>query len=365
MCQRVLIHAMDAGPVADMTGRGEAALAEVIIVAPGGGMVGDVRWREADRLAPSVPHTIRQPSSRHPDIAMLESHARYDYSPITERPDYVWPGGRRLAVYIAVNIEAFRYGRGKGAAIAPPDQATSHSIYSWRDYGNRVGIWRLLALFDTLDLPIEAQMNTAIYVHCPQIPRALRRRGDEILGHGVTNSDVQGDLSEDDERRLIEEVTATIEREEGARPSGWMSPWLSNSEVTADLLAEAGYRYFMDWTCDDQPVWMRTRHGRILSMPYPIECNDTRSIVWYRHTSGEFADMIVDAFDEMLEQSEDQPLVCPISLHPFVVGRPYRIRRLRRALEHIASRRDRVWITRPRDICAYVESLPGGIVPGS
>ena len=120
MCQRVLIHAMDAGPVADMTGRGEAALAEVIIVAPGGGMVGDVRWREADRLAPSVPHTIRQPSSRHPDTAMLESHARYDYSPITERPDYVWPGGRRLAVYIAVNIEAFRYGRGKGAAIAPP-----------------------------------------------------------------------------------------------------------------------------------------------------------------------------------------------------------------------------------------------------
>ena len=110
---------------------------------------------------------------------------------------------------------------------------------------------------------------------------------------------------------------------------------------------------------------MRTRHGRILSMPYPIECNDTRGIVWYRHTSEEFADMIVDAFDEMLEQSEDQPLVCPISLHPFVVGRPYRIRRLRRALAHIAAHRDRVWFTRPRDICAHVESLPDGIVCGS
>lgn len=295
----------------------------------------------------------------------LESHGRYAYRSILDRPDYSWPGGKRLAVYVALNIEAFRFGRGKGAAIAPPDQAQSHSIYSWRDYGNRVGIWRLLELFDDLGIPAEAQMNTAIYDLCPDIPEALRRRGDEILGHGVTNSDEQGGLDEDAERAFIEDVTRTIERREGAPPAGWMSPWLSNSAVTADLLQEAGYRYFMDWTCDDQPVWMRTRHGRILSMPYPIECNDTRGIVWYRHTSEEFADMIVDAFDEMLEQSEHQPLVCPISLHPFVVGRPYRIRRLRRALEHVAAHRHRVWIARPRDLCAHVESLPAGVVCGS
>src|SRR5262249_12693899 len=94
---------------------------------------------------------------------MLHTHGRYGYSNITRRPDYSWPGGRRLAVYVAVNIEQFRYGDGKGAAIAPPDQANSHSIFSWRDYGNRVGIWRLFDLFDALALPIEAQMNTAIY----------------------------------------------------------------------------------------------------------------------------------------------------------------------------------------------------------
>ncbi len=143
-----------------------------------------------------------------------------------------------------------------------------------------------------------------------------------------------------------------------------MSPWLSNSATTLDLLKEAGYRYVMDWTMDDQPVWMRTRSGPILSLPYPIEVNDTRGIVWYHHTSAEFADMIVDQFDEMLAQSERQPLVCPISLHPFVMGRPYRIRRLRRALEHIARHRDRVWLTRPRDICAHVEALPDGVVAG-
>ena len=296
---------------------------------------------------------------------MLPTHSRYAYSNITTRPDYSWPTGKRLAVYVALNIEQFSYGAGKGVAIAPPDQANSHSIFSWRDYGNRVGVWRLFELFDTLNMPVEAQMNIAVYEHCPDIPAKLRQRGDEILGHGITNSEEQGHLSEDAEATLIRTVTETITRHEGQRPIGWMSPWLSNSEVTMDLLQEAGYGYVMDWTSDDQPIWLTTRQGRLLSMPYPIECNDTRGIVWYGYTSGEFADMLVDNFDEMLEQSAHQPLVCPISLHPFVVGRPYRIRQLRRAFEHILRHRDRIWLTRPREIYAYIASLSAGMVPGS
>ncbi len=296
---------------------------------------------------------------------MVQTHGRYDYSPIVGRGDYDWPEGKRLAVYIAINIEQFSYGEGKGAAIAPPDQATSHSIYSWRDYGNRVGIWRFLELMDELELPLEAQMNTEIYTHCPEIPEALRARGVEIVGHGSTNSDEQGELDEAAERALIARTTETIARHEGTPPAGWMSPWLSNSEVTLDLLKEAGYRYVMDWTMDDQPIWMQTRAGPILSLPYPIEVNDTRGIVWYRYTSSDLADLIIDNFDEMLAQSEGQPLVCPISLHPFVIGRPYRIRQLRRALAHVAAHRERIWLTQPREICAHIESLPPGLVPGS
>lgn len=294
---------------------------------------------------------------------MVRTPGRYRYSNITTRPVYDWPNGTRLAVYVALNVEQFSYGEGPGAAIAPPDQAQSHSIYSWRDYGNRVGFWRLLELFDDLEIPIAAQMNTAIYEHCPDIPAALRRRGHEIVGHGITNTDMQGGLAEDAEAAMIKNVTETIERHEGRRPAGWMSPWLSCSERTPDLLQEAGYRYVMDWTCDDQPIWLTTRAGRILAMPYPIECNDTRAVVWFRYTSAAFADMIVDGFDEMLEQSEGQPLVCPISLHPFVVGRPYRLRQLRRALRHIASHRDRIWLTRPLDICAHIEQLPAKAAP--
>ena len=298
---------------------------------------------------------------------MLKTHGRYDYSSLPNRAQYEWPNGTKLAVYVAMNIEAFSYGEGKGATIAPPEQAMSHSIYSWRDYGNRIGFWRLMDMFDDLQIPVQHQLNTAIYDECPDIPERIRSRNDEFLGHGYTNSEEQGGLSEQKEKDLITECTATITKHEGKAPTGWMSPWLSNSETTMDLLQEAGYRYVMDWTMDDQPIWIKTRGGKILSMPYPVEANDNRGIVWYRYTSSEFTDMLIDNFDEMLEQTQrdGHPLVCPISLHPFVVGRPYRIRQLRRALEHILKYKDRIWLTRPGDICQHIENLPEGTVPTS
>ena len=298
---------------------------------------------------------------------MLKTHGRYNYSSLPNRAQYEWPNGTKLAVYVAMNIEAFSYGEGKGAAIAPPEQAMSHSIYSWRDYGNRIGFWRLMDMFDDLQIPVQHQINTAIYDECPDIPERIRSRNDEFLGHGYTNSEEQGGLSEQEEKNLIAECTATITKHEGKAPTGWMSPWLSNSETTMDLLQEAGYRYVMDWTMDDQPIWIKTRGGKILSMPYPVEANDNRGIVWYRYTSSEFTDMLIDNFDEMLEQTQrdGHPLVCPISLHPFVVGRPYRIRQLRRALEHILKYKDRIWLTRPGDICQHIETLPEGTVPTS
>lgn len=297
---------------------------------------------------------------------MLERHARYAHSDIALRKDYSWPDGKRLAAYVALNCEVFAYGRGKGSAIAPPDQANAHSVYAWRDYGNRVGFWRLLELFDELALPIEAQLNADLYEMCPEIPEALRARGHELLGHGMTNSDEQGRLPEPEERALIARVTAAIARAQGRPPTGWMSPWLSNSPTTLDLLKEAGYRYVMDWgMADDQPFWLKTRAGRLLSMPYPIELNDNRAIVWLHATAAEFADMMIAEFDEMLEESRRRPLVWRVSLHPFIVGQPHRLRELRRALKHVVRRRDEIWLTRPGDICRYVEELPPGVVPGS
>jgi allantoinase len=277
---------------------------------------------------------------------VLPTHGRYPYSAITRRPVYDWPNGKRLAVYFGLNLEHFAFGEGLGAELAPGGPHPDVLNFAWRDYGNRVGIWRVLALFDALALPASVLVNSSIYGYCPEVMDAVRARGDEIVGHGRTNAERQGVLPEADERRLIDETTAVIAAAEGSSPVGWLGPWISQSPVTPDLLQEAGYTYLLDWCMDDQPVWMKTRSGgRILSMPYPQEVNDIPSIMARKDSASQFADMIIGQFDEMLQQSQHQPLVMGIALHPYIVGQPYRLRELRRALQHIADLRDDVWIT--------------------
>ncbi len=296
----------------------------------------------------------------------IRDHGRYEYSPITERPDYDWPGGKRLAFFIGLNVEHFSFGEGRGHTTTAPGAQPDVRNHAWRDYGLRVGIWRLFDLFDELGLPAAHLVNSAIYDHAPQIMERIRARGDEVIGHGRTNSESQIDFSEDDERRLIGEATETITRNEGRGPAGWLGPWIAESLVTLDLLKEAGYRYVLDWPCDDQPIWMSTRSGPLLSMPYPLEVNDSPAMLSRRHSAAEFHEMAIDQFEEMLSLSEAQPLVCGISFHTFVVGQPYRLRMVRRLLRHIVEHpeAERIWFTRPADIADHIEALPPGTVPG-
>lgn len=287
----------------------------------------------------------------------LAAQSRYAYSPITARADYAWPGGRRLAVYVAVNLEHYAFGEGMREELVAGGHEPDVLNYSWRDYGNRVAIWRLKALFDDLGLPVTLLVNSHVYGHALGLIEAFRARGDEIAAHGRTNSEAQGLLPETEEAALIAEATAIIARNEGRAPAGWLGPWLSESRVTPDLLDEAGYAYVLDWCMDDQPVWLKTRRGRLLAVPYPQELNDSSSIVGRRVGAAEFADMIVDQFDEMLEQSAGQPLVFGLALHPYVIGQPFRLRHLRRALAHVAARREAVWLTRAGDIARHVAAL--------
>ena len=288
----------------------------------------------------------------------LKTHGRYGYSGIHRRPAYDWPGGKRLAVYLGFNVEHFDFGAGLGAALGPKSPEPDVLNYSWRDYGNRVGVWRCLELFEALKLPVGALINTALYDYCPEVVEAFARRGDELIGHGHTNSERQSDLTETEEKKLLEYCRDRIAKASGRAPAGWLSPWISESAVTPDLLAETGYRYTLDWCHDDQAVKFRTRSGRPLwSIPYPQELNDIPMIVARQMDGRDFADMIVDNFDEMLRQCEAQPLVMGIALHPYLVGQPYRLRHLRRALEHIVAKPERVWFTTPGAICDRVEKL--------
>ena len=147
--------------------------------------------------------------------------------------------------------------------------------------------------------------------------------------------------------------------ESGQAPGGWLSPWISERLATPDLLAETGYRYTLNWCHDDQPHPMRTRAGPLWSVPYPQELNDIPMIVARQMDAKDFAQMIIDNTDEMLEQARRQPLVMGIALHPYIVGQPYRLRHLRRALTHLAAARDRaqVWFTTPGAICEHAAKM--------
>src|SRR6185312_9808432 len=213
-----------------------------------------------------------------------------------------------------------------------------------------------------LKLPISLLVNAEMYRHAPQAVAAFHNA--EIIGHGRTNSERQGALSEAEERALISETTSAIEKHSGKRPKGWLGPWISQSPLTPDLLQEAGYRYLLDWCHDDQPVWMKTRKGRILSLPYPQELNDIPQIVARKREGSEFADMIVDAFEVMKAECETRPLVLGVALHPYIVGWPHRFKHLARAFRQIARDADeRVWITTPGAIAAHAAGLPRGVVP--
>ena len=288
----------------------------------------------------------------------LDKNRRYPYSAIINRPDYSWPNGSKLAVYIGLNIEHFAFGHGLGAQLVPGHGVGPDILnYSWRDYGNRVGVWRLASLFEQLDFPVSLLVNTSIYDYCPEVVERFRSRGDEIVAHGRTNSEIQGGLAEKDEFELISETTKIITEEEGRPPEGWLGPWISETMKTPDILQENGYKYLLDWCHDDQPTWMTTRDGNILSIPYPQELNDIPSIMVRKNTAEQFAKMITDNFDEMLEQSRQQPLVMGIALHAYIVGQPFRLKHLRNALSHISKKRKDIWLATSGQIAAHTRTV--------
>jgi peptidoglycan/xylan/chitin deacetylase (PgdA/CDA1 family) len=294
-----------------------------------------------------------------PAFEKIEQHGRFEYQSIVQRPNYDWPGGARLAVYVGFNVEHFQFGGGLGANLGPVSPQPDVLNYSWREYGNRVGAWRCLDLFKQLEIPVGALINTALFDHCPDLVDAMVRRGDEMIGHGHTNAQRQGEMTEAREFDLLSSCRERIAAQTGQQVAGWLSPWISESSCTPDLLTEAGYGYTLNWCHDDQPTTLSTRSGQpLLSIPYPQEINDIPMLVGRQMDMMPFAQMIIDNFDEMLRQSQAQPLVMGIALHPYLVGQPYRLVHLRRALQHIVSYRDKseVWFTTPGAIYQHVKS---------
>jgi allantoinase len=277
-----------------------------------------------------------------------------DPKALPARPVRYWPGGAGLAVYVALNLESYPFGEGLSEDLVPGAGQPDVLNWSWREYGNRVGAWRLKDEFESLGMPLSLLVNSAVYERHAGLVAAFRTAGAAIVAHGRTNGESQAGLSERDERELIREARDEIARHERAPPKGWLGPWIAMTEMTPDLLVEEKFDYTLDWCLDDQPVSLATRAGTLLAVPYPQELNDSNAIVARRHSATEFADMIVAQYDEMREQAARTPgLTMGIALHAYVAGQPFRLRALRPALRHIARAAPDVWRATTDAIAAH------------
>ena len=276
----------------------------------------------------------------------------YDYSPITEREPIQWPGGARVAAYVGLNIEHFLLGT-PSTSITPltaglvPDPLN----HGWRDYGNRVGIWRTIDSLDRHGIRASALINSMVPGHYPQIITAGLDRDWAWLAHGQTNSIMHTALTRDEERAALTDIIGTITAATGRRPHGWMGPGLTETGHTPELLAELGLSYVLDWTNDDQPYPL-TVPGMI-SVPYTVELNDLL-LFPKGHTGPEFVQMVRDQY-EQLRADSTQPAggrVLALALHPFVIGQPFRATYLDQALAYLAAQPD-IWLTTSDEIAAH------------
>ncbi|MDE1675308.1 polysaccharide deacetylase family protein [Nocardia gipuzkoensis] len=276
----------------------------------------------------------------------------FDYSPITSRPPMEFPGGARVAVWFGVSVEAYELGRPSTSlagitAMLDPDPLN----YSWRDYGARVGIWRMMNLFDRYKLRASVFLSSDAARAYPEIIAAGNERSWAWLVHGKNNTTFHTGLGVDEERQSLEEMIETVRAATGQQPLGWLGPGLTETHNTPELLSELGVRYLCDWCNDDQPYPLKVGNP-LVSVPYTIEVNDI-PMMTYGYAGDSLAGVITDSFDVLFEEGEQSGRVLGIGLHPFVMGAPWRHKYFARALEYMDRFRDDVWFTTSDEIAAW------------
>ncbi len=278
----------------------------------------------------------------------------YTYWPIAGRPPVDWPDGKRLAFYVALNIEHFEPGKPSTALFPPTTSLPVDPLnHGWRDYGTRVGIWRMIDLLDAYGMRASVLLNSEVCAHYPQIVEAGRQRDWVWLAHGFTNSSLWTGMDPVEEREAFRRLLEQFVSGTGTRPKGWLGPALTETAATPEILAENGLTYLLDWCADDQPFPLDVPGHRMISVPYSIEVNDIPAFLAHGATAADFEQMMVDQFDLLHEEAKRHSgAVMSISLHPFLINQPFRHRYLERFLAYVA-RHDDVWITTSDDIADW------------
>jgi allantoinase len=261
---------------------------------------------------------------------------RLPYSAIDGRPQLALPNGARLVVWVIVNVEEWDIRQPLPRTVLSPPAGGSPlpdiPNWAWHEYGNRVGFWRMLKVFDDYRIPAALAINGSAIAAYEPIARAARDRHWEFVGHGLTQMSMQKVANETDD---IARTTNAIVNYCGRRPRGWLGPGLTETWQTPDLLVEAGYDYVCDWVLDDQPVVLKTRSGPIVNIPYTQECNDVAMMLIQHHKASEYSDRAIDQFEQLHQDAHNAARVMAMVVHPYIMGAPHRLKYFRKAIKHI------------------------------
>jgi allantoinase len=272
-------------------------------------------------------------------------HARYDYSMLQQRPTFLWPGGKRVAVWLCVPVQFFPLNQ-QGKPFKVPGGMTTPfpdlRHYSLRDYGNRVGIYRMLDAIAASSLDASFALNAALVARTPTLVRELAQTG-EILCHGMHMDALHfGGMDEATERAQIVEPAKILRDFTGQAVSGWLSPAKSQSENTPDLLAEAGFAYCADWINDELPYPLKTRSQKagttnLHALPLSTELEDRFVLMQNAHSAESWCQQVCDAFDFLVAESVNGARLLALQVHPWLIGQPHRIGYFEQVLAHISG----------------------------
>ena len=261
------------------------------------------------------------------------------------------PDGRRIAVYLIVNVEEWDIEKpiAREYVTSPAGVATVPNIpnWAWHEYGMRVGIWRILEALSSRGLSATTSINAKVCTGPGEpVARAMLEAGWGFMGHGYAQAAMH---TVDDQPGVITKSFEVLKNYTGVDPKGWLGPGLHETLDTLDHLAAAGFKYVCDWPMDEHPVMMETESASIMAMPYSFELSDLPMMVVHQHTSEVWLQRVKDQFDRLYEEGTSQPRVMSMGIHPYIMGVPHRIKYFEAALDYILEKAD-VWFTTADDI---------------
>jgi len=300
---------------------------------------------------------------RYPHRRRGMDHDRYDWSILFRRPPVEWPGGARVALWVVVALQWFPLD-GPATPFRPPgavdEPYPDYRNYSHRDYGNRVGVFRVMAALDRAGVRATAAVNGAVCARYPTVTAEAVRRGWELAAHGVDMGRLHhAGLGEAEEAALVDEALAAVRAAAGQPARGWLSPAGAESPRTLDLLAARGVEYVMDWVNDDLPYRLRAAAGPLYAMPYAPEIADVTLIWQAHHTPREWAEQVRDRFEALdREAARHGGRILALPLHPWVIGQPHRIAALEQVLDQVLGH-PAVWPATGAEILAAFRAQAG------